>query len=66
MSEAPGCPRCGCPEVQVTVGRASACAPMPMPEVLRCPQCGNSGTRLPLHGRPIVRWEHDRPGEAEG
>ncbi|MCY0990404.1 hypothetical protein OV203_24905 [Nannocystis sp. ILAH1] len=48
------------------MGRASACAPMPMPEVLRCPQCGNSGTRLPLHGQPIVRWEHDRPGEAEG
>jgi hypothetical protein len=66
VSEAPGCPRCGCPEVQVTAGRGSACAPMPTPELLRCPQCENRGTRLPLHGRPIVRWEHAGPGEAEG
>jgi len=53
------CPRCGCPEVQVTPGRASPCSPLPAPERLRCPGCENSGTRLPLHGRPLVRWEHE-------
>lgn len=52
------CPRCGCPEVQVTRGRASACAPMPVIEALRCPRCENTGTRLGLHGRPQIRWEH--------
>lgn len=53
------CPRCGCPEVQVTPGRASACTPLPAPELLRCPQCENTGTRLGLRGRPIVRWDHE-------
>lgn len=65
MSAALVCPRCGCPEVQVNAGRGSACTPMPTPEALRCPQCENTGTRLPLHGWPLVRWEHAGPGEAE-
>jgi hypothetical protein len=57
--EALACPRCGCPEVQVTAGRASACAPMPALAALRCPRCGNTGTRLALHGRPRVRWDDE-------
>lgn len=59
--EALRCPRCGCLEVQVIPGRASACTPMPAIDALRCPRCDNTGTRLGLHGRPQIRWEHAGP-----
>jgi hypothetical protein len=36
--------------------KGSACLPLPPVEPLRCPDCGNTGTRLRLHERTLLQW----------
>ncbi len=55
-SERLECPACGASEVRVEPGRASACLPFPPVEALLCLRCENTGTRLRLRARDIVRW----------
>lgn len=57
-AEAPrlSCPVCGCQAVIVEAPKRSACLPFPPVEPLRCSDCGNTGTRLRLHERPLVQW----------
>ena len=50
------CPACGCAAVIVEPAKHSACLPFPPVEPLRCPACGNTGTRLRLHDRTLVQW----------
>lgn len=50
------CPACGCGTVIVEPAKGSACLPFPPLEPLRCPDCGNTGTRLRLHERTLVQW----------
>ncbi len=53
------CPVCGSPAV-ADAPRASACLPLPPIVPLRCERCGNTGTELGLHGRPVIRWVRGR------
>lgn len=53
------CPVCGSPAV-ADAPRASACLPLPAIVPLRCERCGNTGTELGLHGRPVIRWVRGR------
>lgn len=50
------CPVCGCEQVIALPAKGSACLPFPPVEPLRCPDCGNTGTRLRLHERTLVQW----------
>jgi hypothetical protein len=50
--------------VQVEPGRASACTPMPPIDALRCPRCGNAGTRVRHRGGATVRWDRDAPPQS--
>jgi hypothetical protein len=50
------CPACGSHEVVAATPRASACLPFPAVVPLRCERCGNTGTELRLHGRPVIEW----------
>ncbi len=50
------CPRCGGQAIEVSPARAGVCTPFPALEALRCPGCGNTGTRMVLRERTIVQW----------
>lgn len=52
----PTCPACGATDVVVAAATASACLPFPPVEPLRCPRCGNTGTRVRLRERTLVQW----------
>ncbi len=52
----PACPACGREAVIVEAPRGSGCLPFPPIEPLRCPDCGNTGTRLRMRERTIVQW----------
>lgn len=50
------CPACGGEAVIVGAATGSACLPFPPVEPLRCPDCGNTGTRMRLRERTLVQW----------